>query len=864
MKKIGTLSISLALMMGLAVGNIPAVQGNNQYTQGQAYDEESAVSEESTESDEVTENTEDTESTETDGATYGADGKGSDDLIEVEDFSDKVYIEDGFVKNNIMAIDNRDDVVIETDEKLPESKRIYSAEIAEDSEVDVDVNKASSIPDKFTLKKLSGIRYQGQYGVCWAYCANTCLETAYLNQGLGDSINYSEYQLLYATFHGEKDKFVSSVNPWYDQGGFNYMAIGTLAMNRAMALDSQYPFDTSKTLTKEDIGTGVNNIKEAVLLPDFPEDYSNYAGDQWFAVINNIKKEINNGHAIGIALDASTSKYDSSKKSYYTSWNGGDKPGTNHEAVIVGWDDSKITSAGSNKPGAFYIHNSWSTNHGENGYDWISYYDASLSSPGYYTVSSDPVDNEECVYSHSEAGWMGKGLSMSKNTFEGVNVFVAEEDFTINKIGFYTNYEADYVIDFITDIPSNNNFHMGATGGTVSGHVDNAGFYKVDYDHGFTVKKGEKFAISINLKDMNGKNRIFFEGGNRSLSSDGLSRVTTISSGESFIFANNTWIDCSDVFGNFNLGQDFRNICVYAYGKKASSSNNEQGGTQSPVISGVSATQATLYNPGNIAFYICDGKKYADAECTKELKDSDIVTYLFDKDLVGPAKYNGNIYYVKNGIVDKTFEGIVKYNNLFYAFKEGVIDKSKKGVIFTNKTYILFRDGAQRSDYSGLSAYNDKFLFMKEGHFYKYTGFSKRNDSYYYVKEGVTGKATGFRKGKINKVDAWWYIKNGTAFLTSNGFFKGTVEGKSGWWYVKNGKVITTTTGYVKGTVDGVSGWWYVTNGKVSTGKSGIFKGTVNGKTGKWYVKAGRVQLEYSGTRIISNSKFVIKKGLVQ
>ena len=77
-------------------------------------------------------------------------------------------------------------------------------------------------------------------------------------------------------------------------------------------------------------------------------------------------------------------------------------------------------------------------------------------------------------------------------------------------------------------------------------------------------------------------------------------------------------------------------------------------------------------------------------------------------------------------------------------------------------------------------------------------------------------------------------------------------------------KVITTTTGYVKGTVDGVSGWWYVTNGKVSTGKSGIFKGTVNGKTGKWYVKAGRVQLEYSGTRIISNSKFVIKKGLVQ
>ena len=108
MKKIGTLSISLALMMGLTAGNIPAVQGNNQYTQGQAYDEESAVSEESTESDEVIENTEDTESTETDGATYGADGKGSDDLIEVEDFSDKVYIEDGFVKNNIMAIDNRD------------------------------------------------------------------------------------------------------------------------------------------------------------------------------------------------------------------------------------------------------------------------------------------------------------------------------------------------------------------------------------------------------------------------------------------------------------------------------------------------------------------------------------------------------------------------------------------------------------------------------------------------------------------------------------------------------------------------------------------------------------------------------------
>ena len=72
--------------------------------------------------------------------------------------------------------------------------------------------------------------------------------------------------------------------------------------------------------------------------------------------------------------------YDTVDYTYY--YHGDITVGGNHGILIVGWDDDKIVTGGTNSPkgskGAWIIKNSWGDSFGENGYFYISYYDQTL------------------------------------------------------------------------------------------------------------------------------------------------------------------------------------------------------------------------------------------------------------------------------------------------------------------------------------------------------------------------------------------------------------------------------------------------------------------------------------------------------
>ena len=77
--------------------------------------------------------------------------------------------EDGKFVDGIMATNNPD--------------RVNGATV---NAPQIDVNY---LPSSYTIKYRSGIRDQGDYGVCWTFATNTCLETNYLKKGMEQMIH---------------------------------------------------------------------------------------------------------------------------------------------------------------------------------------------------------------------------------------------------------------------------------------------------------------------------------------------------------------------------------------------------------------------------------------------------------------------------------------------------------------------------------------------------------------------------------------------------------------------------------------------------------------------------------------------------
>lgn len=658
----------------------------------------------------------------------------------------------------------------------------------------------ATYPRKYTISKRSGVRNQGNYGVCWSYAANTCMETNYLKKGYGTSVDFSEYQLLYSVFHGNDDSY-RSTGTWYDEGGNVYMAASALAMNRGLASQSAYPFDPSKKMTAADRDKGIGRIEKVMMLKSFPTDYKYYGGSLWFDVISRIKLYVSKGNAVQVSYNASDPYYDSATNSYYMGWDEGTyKPGSNHAVTIVGWDDNKVTKAG--KKGAFLIQNSWGNYHTNNGLTWISYYNASLTTPAVFVLGDNDVNKDAKVFSYTEAGWEGQYVATMDSTFKGANIFKTDAKINLNKVGLYAYTGNKYKVEVITGITGANNLDHGKVAAKVTGTATESGYYRLNLSSAVPINAGEKFAVVVTQWDDSGYYYILYEGKTYSSSST-ITRETKVGAGQSFTHLYGSWLDNSVNSQYIALADNQKNVCVYAYGEEDYSD-----------VKTVNAKAATLYKAGNIKYYIRNGKYYKDAKCTKQITLASTKTYLFDKSTVGIALYEGKAYYVKNGVVDTSFSGFKSLDGKCYRIKAGLTDTSYSKIAKVGSTNIIyFKEGEQQTGFKGLKNYDGSLHYFKEGKFYnKMTGFVKLNGTYFYVKNGIVTSFTGFREG--------------------------TVAGKAGWWYCSSAKAVTT--------------------------KTGIVKGTVNGTNAKWYVKNGMVQLSFTGTIKIDGKSYRIVKGKVQ
>lgn len=364
------------------------------------------------------------------------------------------------------------------------------------SNIEVEESSSSNInyllKDKYdprTLNKMTSIKQQGLYEVCWAFAGIATLESYLKLHGLGDYDLSEEHIRLWATINDKGYGWNRNAKG----GGPTQIVPGYFTSSEGPKLEEDIPYYSNVTYQKNTI-VDVTDI----------------------AYIDNNKEDVKRAILENGAVEScyyDDKQYLNNSSYYY----GGDPAiPVNHAIAIVGFDDnySKDNFKEGNKPeedGAWLIKNSWGINQYENGYMWISYEDKILLNGKNgnlnYSIKKANIikDYDKKKYQHDEYGAQSNCNFTSDNnkvdTLYFANVFDFEEEYRdLDSVMFMTPGVGDkysiFYQEMTSDEPSNNESEMILLN---EGIVEFSGYITVDVPK-IKVKQG-KGAIIVKIED---------------------------------------------------------------------------------------------------------------------------------------------------------------------------------------------------------------------------------------------------------------------------------------------------------------------------------------------------------------------------
>ncbi|MBO4373977.1 MAG: hypothetical protein J5829_02615 [Lachnospiraceae bacterium] len=358
--------------------------------------------------------------------------------------------------------------------------------------------------------EITSVKNQGQEGICWAYSASAVLEQSAIKTGLGDlSTNYNEDQLEDAFVSSHRndplnltagDKVVKGAG-----GNNNIFTTWLLASQVAPVLQSK-----ARTSGYADRAA---SLVEAKIIPS--DD------------LTAIKQAIKDYGAVTIGIDATNYNGFASDKLTY-GYRAKYHYNEDHAVCLIGWDDTldksnfgdktgnAFSSASFNScpiNGGFKFKNSWGSDVGDNGYQYISYADNAFSGSGRYAIAYkiDRADSFETVYEYD--GSYGRWTS---TVTRAANIYTAQANDSANgaeivdRVGFAVFDTGEYTVslyvnnhnDALTDATSGQWF-MDEDNIIASKNVtvQNSGYYTTVFDNDPTVEEGKEFAVVLKRTD---------------------------------------------------------------------------------------------------------------------------------------------------------------------------------------------------------------------------------------------------------------------------------------------------------------------------------------------------------------------------
>ena len=367
----------------------------------------------------------------------------------------------------------------------------------------------AGIPEKYDARSLIGtVRKQGSYQTCWSFAALASAEASLITKGYAtNALDLSEYQLAYFFYHHvtdplgntEGDATTPLTKDFANQGGNSMFTTWALAGWQGAALESVLPYDTLSTTAQ---------LSDTLA---YGQDWAHMQNAYWIDMddIESVKQMVMQYGAVNVGYRESGGYRNETYHSYYNP----SGSGSGHAVTIVGWDDTfskKNFNRTPEEDGAWLIRNSWGTDSGENGYFWMSYEDASISSQA-FVFDFERADNYSYNYQYDG----GNGISRIKINNNGMagDIFKvygsSPQILSAVSLGIYdTNVK--YKLSIYKD-PDAGNPTSGTLAATQSGTMPGyAGYYTIPLEKQIILYPGHTFSVVYQLENPSGNEVTIF------------------------------------------------------------------------------------------------------------------------------------------------------------------------------------------------------------------------------------------------------------------------------------------------------------------------------------------------------------------
>lgn len=409
----------------------------------------------------------------------------------------------------------------------------YEWDIAQNKAVGVDtMGDVGFLPYKYDLReqqRVTGVKDQGAFGTCWAFATLTALESTLLPE---ENFSFAEDHMT----------LCNHFNQGQDDGGDYTMSMAYLASWQGPVLAEDDPYGDGET---DPALEAVKHVQEMQVMESGDQQKIKEAVFKYGGVQTSIYTTLQDSGSTSVYYNSQTNAY---------CYQGSEK--SNHDVVIIGWDDSYSKDNFSTPPeedGAFICQNSWGREFGENGIFYISYYDSNIGIHNVVYTKVEDVDNYDTIYQSDLCGWVGQ-MGYDRESIYGANVFRAKSSEQIEAAGFYaTGKDTSYDVYIVKNFKDTSSLDSENRIKVAQGQLSNAGYYTIRFDTPVEVEAGERFAVMIYITTPNAVYPMAIE-----YAADELTEDVDISDGEGYIsIRGSQWNRVEE--------QVQSNLCIKAY-----------------------------------------------------------------------------------------------------------------------------------------------------------------------------------------------------------------------------------------------------------------------------------------------------------